>query len=39
MMERVAERVAGLESIPSPLVPLAKMREAHRARVAAAQRR
>jgi hypothetical protein len=37
MMERVAERVAGMESIPSPLIPLAKMMEAHRARVAAAQ--
>jgi type IV secretory pathway TraG/TraD family ATPase VirD4 len=39
MMERVAERVAGMESVPSPLIPLAKMREAHRARVAAARER
>ncbi len=39
MMERAAERVKGLESIPSPLVPLAKMMEAHQARVAAAQER
>lgn|GEM_PF-5711104 len=39
MLERVAERVAGLESNLSPLVPLAKMMEAHRARLAAAQER
>jgi len=39
MMERVAERVAGLGSIPSPLISLAKMKEAHRARVAAARER
>ena len=39
LMERVAERVAGMESIPSPLIPLARLRDAHRARVAAAQQR
>jgi len=39
MIERVAERMAGLEHVPLPLVPLAKIMEAHRARVAAAWER
>jgi hypothetical protein len=39
MMERVAERVASMERIPSPLISLAKRMEAHRARVAAARER
>ncbi len=33
------ERVAGMERIPSPLIPLTKMMEAHQARTAAAQER